>query len=182
MQTDIITLYHGTTYDFVTVDITKGKPNKDFGQGFYTSRDIHHAQRLAIRNREIESERSTLRGRTANITAWLYSYEFDLRELDKLNVKDFATPDREWIKFVVLNRMSRTPQHNYDVVIGATANDNTRASIQAVLSAANGQALTDKAIDALIALVEPNNLPRQYFFGTQHAADLLQYKGRRVLK
>ena len=32
-------LYHGTNKAFDTIDLTKSKPNKDFGQGFYLSRD-----------------------------------------------------------------------------------------------------------------------------------------------
>jgi hypothetical protein len=28
-------LYHGTDVDFDKIDLTKSKPNKDFGQGFY---------------------------------------------------------------------------------------------------------------------------------------------------
>ena len=32
---DMITLYHGTTHDFTVIDVQKGKPFKDFGQGFY---------------------------------------------------------------------------------------------------------------------------------------------------
>jgi hypothetical protein len=42
--------------------------------------------------------------------------------------------------------------------------------------------LTDKAIDALLALVEPDNLPWQFFFGTQRAADLLRFKGRGIIR
>ena len=32
-------LYHGTNQDFGDIDLTKSKPNKDFGQGFYLSRE-----------------------------------------------------------------------------------------------------------------------------------------------
>jgi hypothetical protein len=28
-------LYHGTNADFGEIDLTKSKPNKDFGQGYY---------------------------------------------------------------------------------------------------------------------------------------------------
>ena len=29
------TLYHGTIYRITSVDVTKGRGNKDFGRGFY---------------------------------------------------------------------------------------------------------------------------------------------------
>ena len=32
-------LYHGTNKAFDTIDLTKSKTNKDFGQGFYLSRE-----------------------------------------------------------------------------------------------------------------------------------------------
>jgi hypothetical protein len=179
-----ITLYHGTIYEFDRIDVTKGKGNKDFGRGFYTSRDIRHAERLAVRNKFIEEERFTLRGIKKNATPLLYIYEFDLDILATLNVKEFATADREWMRFVVLNRESKSniQEHKYDIVIGPTANDNTRAAIQTVVPLTKGQVMTDRAIDALIALIEPYNLPGQFFFGTKRAADLLHLTEKRIIQ
>jgi len=181
---NIITLYHGTIYEFGKIDVNKGKWNKDFGRGFYTSRDVRHAERLAIRNKYIEEERLALRGITKIITPLLYKYEFDLDNLVKLNVKEFTSADREWMRFVVLNResKSKTQEHKYDIVIGPTANDNTRAAIQTVMPLTKGQVITDRAIDALIMLIEPDNLPWQFFFGTQRASDLLRLIERGMIK
>ena len=181
---NIITLYHGTIYEIDKIDVTKGKGNKDFGRGFYTSRDISHAERLAVRNKYIEEERFALRGLEKTVTPLLYAYEFDLGKLGTLNVKEFATADREWMRFVVLNRESKSmiQEHEYDIVIGPTANDNTRAAIQTVIPLTKGQVVSDRAIDALIALIEPYNLPEQFFFGTQCAADLLLLTERRIIR
>jgi len=179
-----ITLYHGTISAFDEIDVTKGKWNKDFGRGFYTSRDVRHAERLAVRNKHIEQERFRLRGVDKDIMPWLYVYEFDLDNLANLSVKDFPTADREWMRFIVLNRESKrkTQEHDYDIVIGPTANDNTRAAIQTVVPLTKGQVMTDRAIDALIMLIEPDKLPCQFFFGTQRAADLLRLVERRELR
>ena len=181
---NIITLYHGTIYEFDKIDVNKGKGNKDFGRGFYTSRHVHHAERLATRNKFIEEERFALRGVKKNVTPLLYTFEFDIDNLATLNVKEFATADREWMRFVVLNResKSKTQEHEYDIVIGPTANDNTRAAIQTVMPLTKGQVMTDKAIDTLIALIEPDNLPWQFFFGTQHSADLLRLTERGIIR
>jgi len=181
---NLITLYHGTIYQFDKIDVTKGKGNKDFGRGFYTSRDVHHAKRLATRNKYIEEERFALRGMKKNVTPWLYTFEFDLDNLTSLNVKEFATADSEWMRFVVLNRESKSKdqEHEYDIVIGPTANDNTRAAIQTVMPLTKGQVMTDKAIEALIALIEPEKLPWQFFFGTQCAAELLRLIKRGVIR
>ena len=40
-------LYHGTNADFGDIDLTKSKPNKDFGQGFYLSREYTQAMDMA---------------------------------------------------------------------------------------------------------------------------------------
>jgi len=180
---NIITLYHGTIYEFDKVDVTKGKGNKDFGRGFYTSRDVHHAKRLATRNKSIEDERYAYRVSKTIVTPWLYIFEFDIDNLAALNVKEFVAADREWMQFVVLNRenKSKTQVHEYDIVIGPTANDNTRAAIQTVMPLAKGQVLTDKAVEVLLTLIEPDNLPSQFFFGTKRAADFLRLTERAVI-
>ena len=40
-------LYHGTNLDFADIDLRKSKPNKDFGQGFYLSREYTQAMDMA---------------------------------------------------------------------------------------------------------------------------------------
>lgn len=37
-------LYHGTNVDFDNIDLTKSRPNKDFGKGFYLSDDRRQAE------------------------------------------------------------------------------------------------------------------------------------------
>jgi hypothetical protein len=182
MKTDILAIYHGTTHDFTEIDVQKGKPFKDFGQGFYLAGTYDRAVNIARRNRKIETDRLRAAGDWAELPVFVYAYEFDLRELEKLSVKRFATADREWLKFIIQNRMSRTRRHDYDVVIGPTANDDTRASIRAIMNAANGAILSDAALDLLIQMLEPDKLPEQYYFGTSKSANLLKFKGRNELK
>ena len=174
-------LYHGTTHDIKEIDVTHGKPFKDFGQGFYATAVYDHARNLALRNRRIEESRSSAIGKPLRLTAYLYTYEFDLRSADKLNVNHFYSADREWLKFIILNRTNRDRQHNYDLVIGPTANDDTRTSIRAVMNAANSAILSGAALDLLLTMLEPNNLPTQYYFGSNTAANLLEFKERSVL-
>lgn len=40
-------LYHGTNVAFGSIDLSKSKPNKDFGQGFYLSADYDQAMAMA---------------------------------------------------------------------------------------------------------------------------------------
>ncbi|MDR1532002.1 MAG: DUF3990 domain-containing protein [Clostridiales bacterium] len=62
------------------------------------------------------------------MSAWVYAYEFDLRETNNLNVKEFVSAGREWAVFTAKNRLSRKRQHDYDMVIGKTANNDTRTA------------------------------------------------------
>jgi hypothetical protein len=181
---NLITLYHGTIYEIEEVDVTKGQFNKDFGRGFYTSQDKSHAERLAVRNKTIKEVRYKLRRKKIIVSPWLYIYQFDTTNLDILKVKKFDYADRQWTRFIVLNRenKNKVQQHDYDVVIGPTANDNIRSTIQAFMPPSGGQVLTDRIIDALLSAIEPNKLPQQFFFGTQRAANFLVFKGKKKIQ
>jgi hypothetical protein len=176
----LITLYHGTTHDFDAVDVSRGKPNKDFGRGFYTSQTEQHAVSLAKRNRLIENARLEKLGRQQTVTAWLYSYEFDTENLKTLKVRDFKTADREWVKFVTKNRTSRTKLHDYDVITGPTANDDTNAMVDLYMLGAYGDPDSDEAIDTFLRFILPERLPPQMYFGSQKAANMLMLKSRRL--
>ena len=43
MSTEVLTVYHGTTSLIDVIDVSKGKPYKDFGRGFYVTQDLNHA-------------------------------------------------------------------------------------------------------------------------------------------
>ena len=174
----IVKLFHGSIYKFDVIDVSKGKPFKDFGTGFYLSPSKKHSVNLALRNRQIEHMRISRHKKKAMVNAWLYTYEFDTDNLRNLKIKNFPEANAEWIKIVVSNRNSREPQHNYDIVTGPTANDNTRASIQAFFAGAYGDTGSDGAVNILITMMEPYKLPVQYFFGTKKSADLLVFKNR----
>jgi len=178
----LLTLYHGTTHDFKKIDVHKGKPFKDFGQGFYLSKNYEHARNLAFRNRRIEETRQHAIGNDAELPIFVYVYEFDMTAMSKLNVKNFAAANRDWLRFIIANRMNKSRQHDYDIVIGPTADDDTRTSIRTVMNASNGAIMSDSALDLLIEMLESNNLPEQYYFGTNKAASLLILTGRRELK
>ncbi|MDR2487253.1 MAG: DUF3990 domain-containing protein [Clostridiales Family XIII bacterium] len=173
-----ITLYHGTIHDFTAVDVRKGKPFKDFGQGFYASQSRESAVNMALRNRDIELRRLARRGITREVTPWLHTFVLESARLGALKVKRFHEVDKEWVRFVVSNRTNETPQHDYDIVVGATANDVTSRTAQLYLAGEYGDVGSDEAVSFFLRRIQPERLPRQFFFGTQRAADLLVRKGR----
>ncbi|MDR0910274.1 MAG: DUF3990 domain-containing protein [Spirochaetaceae bacterium] len=171
---ETLTLYHGSIYDFESIDLSFGKPFKDFGIGFYTSASRMHAVSLAKRNKIIEEVRRNVGVRYAEaVQVWLYEYHFPLDALERLNVKEFNQADREWMQFVTMNRRSRRREHQYDMVIGPTANDKTNTIIQIYLSGGYGAVGSERAINTLLALIETDKLPGQYFFGSEKAIGYL---------
>jgi hypothetical protein len=178
----LFTLYHGTTHDFNEIDILRGKPYKDFGQGFYTTQSYAHAKNIAERNRRIEQERLAVFGRTEKVNLFVYEYTLDESDLAKMNVLQFDKPSIEWVDFVVKNRVERNLNHNYDLIIGATANDDTRITIQNYLFGAYGNPGTPKAVNAFLEQIKAEKLPTQWMFASEKAVNLLRFKQREQLQ
>jgi len=165
-------VYHGTTSLIETIDVTKGKPYKDFGRGFYLSESRKHSINLALRNKRIEMERFN---RKTN--AYLYTYEMNFTKLVGYNIKVFENADLEWVQFVLANRKSRERTHDFDVVIGPTANDDTMVVINAYLDELYGTIGSDAALNILINNIEAEKLPGQIYISSNNALQLLVQKG-----
>ncbi|GHU90683.1 hypothetical protein FACS1894202_10880 [Clostridia bacterium] len=125
-------LYHGTTHDISEIDVTRGKPFKDFGRGFYATQSRESAVNMALRNRDIELRRLNRREIMREVTPWLYTFELDESKLESMNVKLFDGADKDWVLFVTENRTTDLHRHIYDVVIGPTANDQTNPTIHSM--------------------------------------------------
>jgi len=180
-----IILYHGTLSMFDTVDIAKGKGYKDFGKGFYLTGDKNHATRLVERNRQIEAKRrDLLQQPKIQIPMYLYKYEFDSDLLTRqdFNIRQFRDDEvMEWVEFVLANRATATKSHDYDIVIGATADDDTRLSLHIYRLGGYGDIGSPVAKNALIAALKLNVYPTQTYIGTQRVADMLKFIERVTL-
>ncbi|MDR1109995.1 MAG: DUF3990 domain-containing protein [Deltaproteobacteria bacterium] len=169
-----VILYHGSSYDFDVIDLKQGRQYKDFGQGFYTSTDIGHAKSMAERNALMrESKLGRLDSGHNVIGKWLYRYRYDVDKATGFSIKKFSEADREWGRFITLNRRSKGVPHKYDIVIGPTANDFTNPTIQFYLAGGLGEAGSNSAIDELVRLLLPYKLPPQHLFATKRALDCL---------
>jgi len=173
----IVTLYHGTISLFNKPDANKGKPFKDFGRGFYVSPEKQNAINIASRNKLIEESRNKRLKKTENVSAYLYTFELDLSILKDYSVKEFTNADKEWLLFVLANRSSRDKSHSYDVVIGPTANDDTRASLRAYNAGAYGEQDSDEAMNILIRRLKVDKLPEQVYFSNNNILSFLVSKG-----
>jgi len=71
-------LDHGANVDFDNIDLTKSRPNKDFGQGFYLSDNQWQAEELA-------AARVTLTG--GEVVVLEYDFDEALLDSGALRVK-----------------------------------------------------------------------------------------------
>lgn len=115
-------LYHGTTKYFEKIDLTMSHNRRDFGMGFYTTILEKQAKEWAYR--------LSLREKTRIYYVNQYAYE----ENDSLRVKRFDGLTEEWLNFIKENRSKGGLQHNYDIVIGPVADDNTMETVQLYIS------------------------------------------------
>jgi len=153
-------LYHGTNADFGEIDLRKSKPNKDFGQGFYLSREYAQAMDMAkTKVAQLESGMPTV-----------LTFEADDKAMDELKVLRFDDYTEEWAKFILLNRnnASSEPAHDYDLVIGPIAND--RVGVQ-LWKFENGTIDMPTLVHNLRNM---KGITFQYFFGTERAIKLLK--------
>lgn len=109
-------LYHGSNVEIEKIDLALSRPNKDFGRGFYLTEDMEQARRMAEQ-----------KVRQSGGIVVVNRYEFDERYLEDgyLKVKHFESYTEEWAEFILANRNRKIEGkiHEYDVVIGAIAND-----------------------------------------------------------
>lgn len=64
--------------------------------------------------------------RVKTYQAYRYNLEFDDSCLDNPDgLKVFRKADREWVRFILKNRGSDSSAHDFDIVIGPTADENT---------------------------------------------------------
>ena len=59
----------------------------------------------------------------------IYVMKFKLKDISNLNVKEFQGLNEEWLNMIKNNRLSGGIQHDYDVVIGPVADDNTMRTV-----------------------------------------------------
>lgn len=173
-------LYHGTTEEFDIIDTSRGKGYKDFGRGFYATARKDHAESIAKRNKRIKMARQNKIARKnpnfrkETINAYRYNLIFS-ENTEGLNVKVFKTADVEWARFILMNRKSEYTRHNYDIVIGPTADDETTTIINYYEPMLIKCKYSDEILKQLISELRPENLPKQYFFANKKAIDTLKF-------
>ena len=106
-------LYHGGTEAVMQPDCKKGRPDLDFGQGFYVTLLQDQAEGFAIRKARDRKSKPV-------ISVYEFNYEAAIKDYAYLN---FEFYDEAWLDFVVASRNGMKPWANYDIVEGGVAND-----------------------------------------------------------
>ncbi len=153
-------LYHGTNIDFAEIDLSKCKPNKDFGQGFYLTDIKKQAVNMAVRRCDLENSGFPV----------VQEYEFDETLLDsgELKVKRFEEVSGEWAEFVFANRQAKGKRvYDYDIVIGPIADD----GVVFQLNLYRQHLIT---LEQLVQGLRYRHLNKQYYFGTPLAISKLR--------
>ena len=166
-------LYHGTPSEILKIDVTKGRNNKDFGKGFYMA--VSKKQAVGMMHKKYTELINRLQNKkdAANFSERLYEITIDFEYIQTLNIKYFEQADMEWLNFILMCREKGGTPHNYDVVIGPTADDNTLACLRTYWQGFYGDTGSEDAKEILLRNLEPENLGRQYFVGKQKIADKL---------
>lgn len=159
-------LYHGSNLDIDIIDLSKCRPYKDFGQGFYLTEMKEQAIKMSNRTARIYGGNPVVNVFSVTDAALLDS---------TLSIRKFDSPSEEWASFVIANRNRKkvvidsdnNKDCRYDIVIGPVANDDI-----ALLFRQFEDGLID--INALVLGMKYKELTNQYSFHTERAVKLLK--------
>ena len=150
-----MTVFHGGYEPVEKPEIRKGRNTKDFGDGFYCTIIKEQAQRWA---RRYDSKIVSI---------------YNVRINTTLKIKDFKEMTDEWLDFIIDCRAGRS--HDYDIVIGAMADD----QIYNFISDYMDGAVTREQFCVLAKFKYPTN---QINFCTEEALECLEYRGYEVVE
>ena len=145
-----MTVYHGSYMPVKSPEIRKGRNTKDFGVGFYCTIIKEQAQRWA---RRYDTKVVSI---------------YDIRMNSNLNIKEFKEMTEEWLDFIIACRSGKS--HNYDIVIGAMADDQIYNFISDYIDGV----ITREQFWVLAKFKYPTH---QIVFCTKEALKCLEYRG-----
>jgi hypothetical protein len=116
-------LYHGSNTEIEQVDLSKCRPYKDFGRGFYTTVVKEQSWRMALR---------TAKRYGGGPCVTVFSIVNEVFSRSGLKIRIFENPTEQWAQFVINNRYPKlgdihgsecNTDNKYDIVQGPVAND-----------------------------------------------------------
>lgn len=151
-------LYHGSNTVVEKPRLIEQNRFLDFGYGFYTTTNKSQAESFA---KKVVVRRGGIP--TVNI----YEIDDNIGE-ELLKIKRFNALDEEWLDFVSAHRNGAYDGEQYDLIIGAVANDDVYRTLQVY---STGLLTKEQALEAL----KIKKLFDQYVFATNEAIKLLKF-------
>ena len=158
-------LYHGSIVSVKNPNLRQGRPNTDYGKGFYTTVGFDQAVRWARIRRD--------RAGGGKAVVSVYEVDDDILQKKDLRIMEYNGATKEWLDFVVANRRY-APLHDYDIVLGPVANDNLYATISLY---ENGEL----SAEAAVVQLKPHILFNQVSFHTERALSQLNFVESRMV-
>lgn len=177
-----VTLYHGSSVAVEHPDLDCCRPRKDFGRGFYLTSSREQAQSFArtVTRRENRRHPNSTQGYGMLST---YSFMPD----NRLVTKVFPTANVDWLHCVAAHRGASSfdafldEYHNYDIIAGKVANDQTNATLLAYIGGLYGTPGNSEADEICVRLLMPERLDDQACFRTNRSLGCLSsIKSERV--
>lgn len=150
-------LYHGSNIIINEPRLIEQNRFLDFGSGFYTTTNFEQAESFA---KKVAFRRDG--------KAIVNIYEISDCSYADLKVKSFDSPNEEWLDFVSDHRNGAYMGDNYDLIIGAVANDDVYRTLQVY---STGLLTKEQALEAL----KIKKLYNQYVFASEKSIKLLKF-------
>lgn len=139
----ILTVYHGGTVEIATPKVDAGRPNLDFGPGFYVTDIYTQAKDWAIKI-----------GKDREEVPIVNAYHLRQRDLlSNCRTLIFKAYDKDWLEFVTQSRLGNQPWAGYDYIEGGVADDRVVNTIRLYMS---GFISADEALNRM-QYYKPNN-------------------------
>lgn len=121
---DTLSVYHGGTEVINVPKVNAGRPNLDFGPGFYVTDIYVQAKDWAIKI-----------GKERDLTPVVNVYHLKQRDiLQNCRHLIFETYNRDWLEFVTQSRLGKTPWVGFDYIEGGVADDRVVNTIRLYMS------------------------------------------------
>ena len=147
-------LYHGSNCLFEKIDLSKSRDKRDFGKGFYTT---------TIREQAV-SWAEAIFDRYGGAGKFVYEFDFEMNK--DLKAKKFEEANKKWLEFISGNRSIGGVQHDFDIITGPVANDNTNRTIALYIAGIY-------TVEMALELLKYNKLNDQVSFHTEKALSFL---------
>ncbi len=154
-------VYHGGIVEIKKPQIVENDKGRDFGFAFYTTNIKKQAERWATR-------KANLNSRFGNEVFRPIVSVFEYNDKNSLKIKEFKSPDLDWLNLILKCRNDIKFKHNYDIVVGKIANDNVGETVSFVI---NGIMRKEDAIEKL----KFQKINQQIAFCTEEALKSLTF-------